>query len=44
MPTKITLVIHHPADPDEFENVYADVRRAAETFPKLQRISAFVIQ
>ncbi|MEW2429717.1 hypothetical protein AB0877_17030 [Micromonospora sp. NPDC047644] len=40
MPTKITLVIGNPADPDEFEKVYADVRRAAETFPKLQRVES----
>ncbi|MEU7845890.1 hypothetical protein AB0B74_07085 [Micromonospora parva] len=37
MPTKITLIIGNPANPDEFEKVYAAVRRAAETFPKLQR-------
>ncbi|MGW3618685.1 hypothetical protein [Micromonospora arida] len=40
MPTKITLVIGNPADPDEFEKVYADVRQAAETFPKLQRVES----
>ena len=40
MPTKITLVIGNPADPDEFEKVYADVRAAAETFPKLQRVES----
>ncbi|MET8260391.1 hypothetical protein [Micromonospora sp. NPDC005205] len=40
MPTKITLVIGNPADPDEFEKVYADVLRAAETFPKLQRVES----
>ncbi|MGC4757651.1 hypothetical protein [Micromonospora trifolii] len=40
MPTKITLVIGSPANPDEFEKVYADVRRAAETFPKLQRVES----
>ncbi|MET7376226.1 hypothetical protein [Micromonospora arida] len=40
MPTKITLVIGNPANPDEFEKVYADVRRAAETFPKLERVES----
>ena len=40
MPTKITLIIDNPADPDKFEEVYADVRRAAETFPKLQRVES----
>ena len=37
MPTKITLVIGNPANPDEFEKVYSEVLAAAETFPKLQR-------
>ncbi|MCG5462472.1 hypothetical protein MED01_000574 [Micromonospora sp. MED01] len=40
MPTKITLIIGNPNDPDEFEKVYADVRLAAETFPKLQRVES----
>ncbi|MEU8407741.1 hypothetical protein AB0C19_16250 [Micromonospora sp. NPDC048842] len=40
VPTKITLVIGNPAEPDEFEKVFADVRRAAETFPKLQRVES----
>ena len=40
MATKITLVIGNPTDPDEFEKVYADVRAAAETFPKLQRVES----
>ncbi|MEU7875209.1 hypothetical protein [Dactylosporangium sp. NPDC049140] len=40
MPTKITLIIGNPANPDEFEKVYADVRQAAETFPKLRRVES----
>jgi hypothetical protein len=40
VPTKITFVIDNPADPDEFERVYADVLRAAKTFPKLQRVES----
>ena len=40
MPTKITLIIDNPADPEAFERVYADVKRAAEKFPKLQRLES----
>jgi hypothetical protein len=40
MPTKITLIIDNPADPGEFEGVYAAVRRAAETFPRLERLES----
>ncbi|MET8373948.1 hypothetical protein ABZU42_30065 [Micromonospora profundi] len=40
MPTKITLIVGNPANPAEFEKVYADVRRAAATFPKLQRVES----
>lgn len=40
MPTKITLVINNPADPEEFETLYADVRQAASAFPKLQRLES----
>jgi hypothetical protein len=40
MPTKITLVINNPADPDEFEKAYAVVLEAAKTFPKLERIES----
>jgi len=40
MPTKITLIVGIPANPAEFEKVYADVRRAAEAFPKLQRVES----
>lgn len=40
MPTKITLVIDNPADPDGFEKIYADVRAAAATFPGLRRLES----
>lgn len=40
MPTKITLIVDNPANPDEFEKVYAEVRQAAETLPKLQRVES----
>jgi hypothetical protein len=40
MTTKITLIIDHPAIPDEFERAYADVKSAAESFPKLQRVES----
>ncbi|NJC12784.1 hypothetical protein F4558_002610 [Micromonospora profundi] len=40
MPTKITLIVGNPANPAEFEKVYADVRRAADAFPKLQRVES----
>jgi hypothetical protein len=40
VPTKITLIIGNPASPDEFEKVYAGIRQAAETFPKVQRVES----
>lgn len=40
MPTKITLIIGNPENPDEFEKVYADVRKAADTFPELRRVES----
>lgn len=40
MPTKITIIIDNPADPDAFEPVYAAVRSAAATFPKLERLES----
>lgn len=40
MSTKITLVIDNPANPDEFEKVYAEVLEAAKRFPKLQRLES----
>jgi len=40
MPTKITLIIDNPADPDGFEKAYAEVRAAAESLPKLVRVES----
>ncbi|MFD0783577.1 hypothetical protein ACFQZ8_06580 [Micromonospora azadirachtae] len=40
MPTKVTLIIGNPENPDEFEKIYADVRKAADTFPKLRRVES----
>ena len=40
MPTKITLIIDNPANPDEFERTYADVQLAAAKLPKLQRLES----
>ena len=40
MPTKITFIIDNPADPAAFETAYADLRAAAEGFPKLQRVES----
>lgn len=40
MPTKITIIIDNPASPDDFERAYADVKAAAATFPKLQRLES----
>ena len=40
MPTKITLIIDNPADPDSFERLYAEVKQAAAKFPKLQRLES----
>lgn len=40
MPTKITLIIGNPDNPDEFEKTYAEVRQAAATFPKLRRVES----
>jgi hypothetical protein len=40
VPTKITIIVGNPADPDEFEKVYEGVRAAAATFPKLQRLES----
>ncbi|WP_433534491.1 hypothetical protein ACQPZK_20160 [Micromonospora sp. CA-249363] len=40
MPTKITIIIDNPANPDDFERVYADVKAAAAKFPKLQRLES----
>lgn len=40
MPTKITLIIDNPTDPEAFEPVYETVRAAASTLPKLQRLES----
>ncbi|MFI5840011.1 hypothetical protein ACIA8K_09920 [Catenuloplanes sp. NPDC051500] len=40
MSTKITLIIDNPENPDEFEKAYAEVRQAAETFPKVRRVES----
>jgi hypothetical protein len=40
MPTKITFIIDDPESSDDFELAYADVRRAAAAFPKLQRLES----
>ncbi|GIF53484.1 hypothetical protein DFJ67_5634 [Asanoa ferruginea] len=40
MPTKITLIVDNPANPDEFEKAYAEVRQAADTLPKVQRVES----
>ena len=40
MPTKITLIVDNPANPDDFEKAYAEVRQAAEGLPKIQRVES----
>ncbi|GAB2608639.1 ethyl tert-butyl ether degradation protein EthD [Paractinoplanes abujensis] len=40
MPTKITLIVDNPGNVDEFEKVYAEVRAAAATFPKVRRVES----
>ena len=40
MPTKITFIIDNPESPEDVERAYADVRRAAAAFPKLQRLES----
>jgi hypothetical protein len=40
VPTKITLIIDNPTDLDEFERAYADVKAAAESLPKVQRVES----
>lgn len=40
MPTKITIVIDNPANPDEFERAYSDLTQAAAKLPKLQRLES----
>jgi hypothetical protein len=40
MPTKITLIIDNPANPEDFERAYAAAKAAAMKFPKLRRIES----
>ncbi|GIE81793.1 ethyl tert-butyl ether degradation protein EthD [Actinoplanes philippinensis] len=40
MPTKITIIIDNPADTDGFEQIYAEVKAAAATFPRLRRLES----
>ncbi|BCY08954.1 EthD family reductase [Actinoplanes sp. L3-i22] len=40
MPTKITLVIDNPADAEQFEKVYAEIKAAAAKFPNLRRLES----
>ncbi|MGI3779368.1 MAG: hypothetical protein ACRYG2_01190 [Janthinobacterium lividum] len=40
MPTKITLIIDNPTDPDAFEQAYRGVLEAARTLPQLQRLES----
>jgi hypothetical protein len=40
MATKITVIVDNPGDPDEFEKVFAEVKSAAGTFPKVQRVES----
>ncbi|RIX28566.1 EthD domain-containing protein [Amnibacterium setariae] len=40
MPTRITIIIDDPTDPEAFEAVYRKVRDAAATFPKLERLES----
>ena len=40
MPTKITLIIDNPTDPDVFEQAYAPIVKVAATLPKLQRLES----
>jgi hypothetical protein len=40
MATKITIIVDNPTDPEAFERVFEDVKRAAGTFPKLQRLES----
>lgn len=40
MPTKITIIIDNPSDPEAFEPAYEAVRAAATTFPRLERLES----
>ena len=40
MPTKITIIIDNPENPDTFELAFANVLAAAREFPELQRVES----
>ena len=40
MPTKITLVIENPTDPEAFEAVYPEIAALAAQLPDLQRLES----
>ncbi|MFI7552758.1 EthD family reductase [Micromonospora sediminimaris] len=40
MSTEITFIIDNPADPDDFERAYADVKATAAKLPKLRRLES----
>lgn len=40
MPTKITLIVENPTDPEAFERSYAPVVELARTLPGLQRLES----
>lgn len=40
MPTKITIIIDNPADPDAFEKDYTEIAAQARQFPGLRRLEA----
>jgi uncharacterized protein (TIGR02118 family) len=40
MPTKITVIIDNPADPEGFENGYPEIVALAQQLPQLRRIES----
>lgn len=40
MPTKITFIIDHPADPETFEQAWTGLRSAASDLPKVQHLES----
>ena len=40
MPTKITLIIDNPANPDQFARDYADIAALAQRLPELRRLES----
>jgi hypothetical protein len=40
MPTKITLILDNPANPDTFEGEFAALSRCAASFPNLVRLES----